>query len=638
MAQDHSDHIVPLHTNPMLKHAAGQKNTKRAMSSTMNTLPFLDDFSKPGPYPDSSKWTDKNVYVNYNLPVCPHTLGVATFDGLDSVGLPYHPGISPYASDSADFLTSRPFQWNILGSTPLAKLNDSIYLSFYYQAGSYFGVDGNGRSSLFYYPKTNDTLKLQFRAADSTNWNTVWYHLGYTPKADTDTVFHLVMIPFNQLTDSVYLRDGFQFRFMNYASCAAADHWSIDEVYLNDNRNYTDTMQNDITFVYDAPSMLANYQAEPWEQYQPGDLRSTPMSIFIRNNNASKNISGLNIINATYNYNINTTPTVTTYSSGANNIDPYVDAGYDPDPLQAQPALTTSNFPATLGSATTYTITHVLQRSSDFDLWNDTLRYNQVFNNYYAYDNGAPDYAYYINPIPGVPSFVAYQFNLNKPDTIFGMQMYFDYVFINTSSYTFIFTLWNDNAGAPGKIIYADTVHSNVSNPFFPKDGNDMFSTYKFQKPQAVGAGKIYVGWEQTGGDSINVGFEFNDNHQNQMFYSVDYQKTWNYSSFKGSMLVRPLVGSPAGPASVNTIDKPKNELTLYPNPSSGKFSIESSEGSGQLSVEVFNLVGEKISPTFTISHSPFTIDLGNVPNGFYLVQIISDKGETSFKKLLISR
>ena len=230
MAQDHRDHIAPLHGNPMLKRANGQlsRNNKRAMSSTVNTLPFLDDFSKPGPYPDSSKWTDMNVYVNYNLPVCPHTLGVATFDGLDSVGMPYFPGISPYASKPADYLTSRPFSWLKPSSTLRYQLLDSIYLSFYYQAGTYFGVDGNGRSSLFYYPKSTDSLLLQFRPGGSKNWKTVWFRTGYTPKADTDTVFHMVMIPFNNIADTAYLRDGFQFRFMNYASCAAADHWSID--------------------------------------------------------------------------------------------------------------------------------------------------------------------------------------------------------------------------------------------------------------------------------------------------------------------------------------------------------------------------------------------------------------------------
>ncbi|HXP49041.1 MAG TPA: T9SS type A sorting domain-containing protein, partial [Bacteroidia bacterium] len=409
------------------------------------------------------------------------------------------------------------------------------------------------------------------------------------------------------------------------------------------NRNYTDTMQNDIAFVYDAPSMLTNYQAEPWEQYLPGDLRTTPMPIFIRNNNASKNISSLNIINATYTYNINTTPSVTTYSSGANNIDPYVDAGYDNDPLQAQPALTTSNFPATLGSATTYTITHVLQRSSDFDLWNDTLRYNQVFNNYYAYDNGTPDYAYYINPIPGVPTYLAYQFSLNNPDTIFGMQIYFDYVFINASPYTFKLIVWNDKGGAPGDTIYVD---DTILNPVYPKDGNDMFTTFKFRKPKAIGAGKFYVGWEQTTGDSMNVGFEFNDNHQNQIFYSIDpYAKpvVWNYSSFKGSLLIRPLVGSPKGPASVNAIDAPKNDIMLYPNPSNGKFTIQIDNGqltmdNEKMQVSVYNVVGERILSQSSIVNSQLSIDLGDVPNGFYLVQITSDKGDSSFKKLLISK
>jgi hypothetical protein len=308
MAQEQ---LVPLHSNHKVmaeaKKMQANHSFKRATATNMDTLPFLDDFSKPGPYPDSSKWIDKKVYVNYGLPVCPHTLGVATFDGLDSIGKPYYPNNSPFASAKCDKLTSKPITWKN-GIKPPFNLGDSIYFSFYYQGGTLGGRDSKGNSQLSYYPRTADTLLLQFRIAGDTTWNTIWYHLGYAPVADTDTTFHMVMIPFDtgkyihsMATLLKYMNDGFQFRFLAY-SCGTGDvdHWSIDEVYLNAIRGYTDTTQNDIAFAYEAPPLLTNYSMEPWEQYKPGDLVST-MHLFERNNNASITVSPLNTINTTYN-------------------------------------------------------------------------------------------------------------------------------------------------------------------------------------------------------------------------------------------------------------------------------------------------------------------------------------------------
>lgn len=643
------DRLVPLHSNPIVRQAAlhsfaGQnKRPQRIMSVGMDTLPFLDDFSKPGPYPDSSKWIDKKVYVNYGNPVCPHTLCVATFDGLDSIGKPYHPGASPYSSDTADFLTSKPISWrkpktSTITTDTMYQLSDSIYLSFYYQAGTYFGTDSNPtthikRSTLGYWPKPTDTLQLQFHAAGDTAWHTVWYHTGYEPIADTDTVFHLVMIPFTA-ADSVYLYDGFQFRFMNYACGSAdADHWSIDGVYLNALRGFADTTQNDIAFVYEAPSMLTNYTAEPWEQYKPGDLRTTPMQIFERNNNASASVSPLNVINATYYYGINIPSDTIEYTGGADNIDPYVDIGYNNNTTQTiVPLIETSHFPTTLTGATTYTITHVLQRPNDFDYWNDTLRFNQVFTNYYAYDDGSPEAAYYIYNT--TPSYLAYQFTLNNADTIFGMQIYFDYVFVNDANDYFKMIVWNDNGGTPGDTIYVDT----IINPAYNNSGNDMFSQFKFRKPVPVKAGKYYVGWEQTSiNDSLNIGFDFNDNNQDKIFFCLDVvtpTPTWYNSSFQGSLMIRPLLGSPSGPAGISNINAPKDEITLYPNPAKNEVHL-----SGALNNSAVRILGEDGRVLYEDAHfSGNSINTTTLPNGFYLVQITTEKGETTFKKMIISK
>ena len=70
----------------------------------------------------------------------------------------------------------------------------------------------------------------------------------------------------------------FQFRFKNYACTSAnSDQWNIDVVYLNEFRTYNDTagLIPDVSFVYESPSLLANYQYMPWEQFTANDVVDT---------------------------------------------------------------------------------------------------------------------------------------------------------------------------------------------------------------------------------------------------------------------------------------------------------------------------------------------------------------------------
>ena len=48
------------------------------------SVPFIDDFSYDSSFPDTILWKDNSVFVNKNYGVNPITIGVATFDGLNS--------------------------------------------------------------------------------------------------------------------------------------------------------------------------------------------------------------------------------------------------------------------------------------------------------------------------------------------------------------------------------------------------------------------------------------------------------------------------------------------------------------------------------------------------------------------------
>lgn len=75
--------------------------------------------------------------------------------------------------------------------------------------------------------------------------------------------------------------------------------------------------------------------------------------------------------------------------------------------------------------------------------------------------------------------------------------------------------------------------------------------------------------------------------------------------------------------------------VLIYPNPSNGKFSINSKNGPDlNYTVSVYNLIG-KVIKEFTWNGELHSLDLSNEPKGIYLVRI-SCKGKSFTKKLII--
>lgn len=65
-----------------------------------------------------------------------------------------------------------------------------------------------------------------------------------------------------------------------------------------------------------------------------------------------------------------------------------------------------------------------------------------------------------------------------------------------------------------------------------------------------------------------------------------------------------------------------KGNIIIYPNPNSGNFTIEIDNPEKDISVEVYNLIGEKIKTIETVtSQSQYSVDL-NLANGIYVVKV----------------
>ncbi|MBM3421086.1 MAG: hypothetical protein FJY11_08125, partial [Bacteroidetes bacterium] len=181
--------------NHLLKGSAAAKyfQASKSLTDTLE-LPFTDDFSGRLPWPDSARWADYNVFINNTFTVNQLTMGVATFDLLDSEGRLY--ATAEEWGFEADRLTSRHINLNYPAS-------DSIWLSFLYQPG------GIGDA-----PEAGDSLTLQFWSPVTGAWVPVWKTEGTTVHP-----FRQVMIP---VTDDIFLKKGFRFRFRAWGSLSQA--------------------------------------------------------------------------------------------------------------------------------------------------------------------------------------------------------------------------------------------------------------------------------------------------------------------------------------------------------------------------------------------------------------------------------
>ena len=72
------------------------------------------------------------------------------------------------------------------------------------------------------------------------------------------------------------------------------------------------------------------------------------------------------------------------------------------------------------------------------------------------------------------------------------------------------------------------------------------------------------------------------------------------------------------------------DEAKLFPNPNNGQFTIIIASKANQFlgSIEVYNMLGEKVYSQYSIPTSQYTLDISNQPNGVYLYRIIANNGE----------
>ena len=575
--------LSALVSNPVLN---GNKLLVNKNKSVI-TLPFFDDFSYNSNVANIDLWEQSSVFVNSTYPINPVTIGVATFDGLDEYGFARN-FFQTNPSSPSDTLLSQVIDLSAV---------DTAYLMFYFQG------KGIGDS-----PQLNDSLVLEF-FSNTLVWEQVWFSFGQSMQ-EFEKVVQLI-------SDQKFMHNAFQFRFRNYATISGNfDHWHIDYVKVDEFLNSNDTIKlNDVAFVSAATSFLKTYEQMPWTHFKNNELdeMNDTASVLLRNNGAG--------INVDYEYNIYENNILIAHyptlgiSRNASIFD-YDSIGnfeYRNPPITVNSSVFTSLFP----DSVSFKMQHIISTGIDDNKWNDTLCYIQQFNSSFAYDDGVAESAYGINTSGAK---LAYQFKLNRPDTLRAIEMYFPQMLDSVNHIPFYLTVWDNNVGQPGSILHQQEVYPNHTE-------NGEFHYYYLDSIFQM-IGTFYVGWEQTTGDLLNIGLDKNKSVNQFMFYNIG--SGWNNSSYPGAWMIRPVV-------SMDEIILAQDEMKtgdfkLYPNPAKQELNIILSTINNI--ILIYNLQGKLVKQSF-VSTTNCKLNITDLSSGIYVVEVWNNKVR-NFQKFII--
>jgi len=557
-------------------------------------------------------WLDYNVYRNIHFAVNPWTLGVATFDGLNEDGSPYY--INTSIRGYGDYLTSKPINLDGL------KLKDSIYFSFLFQPKGYGDAPENvnvGSTS------KHDSLCLQFYNPTYDKWFSIWSSsISEIPEIQNKEFVSFKKVHF-RIKDSTFLKNNFQFRFVNYGDLSGSlDHFHLDYVKFRKNSGYQDTLFKDFAFVYPVNSILKKYTSVPWTHFVNSIKKpiSDSISFFIRNgSNVDENNDQSNYLRLYKNGSIfnefeilgqKLTNGQVNYSKFSNYLSYHNFSDKISIPFQNE-------------DSTSITIKATIKASYTNLSENDSSIYTQNFQDYYAFDDGSAEAAY---GLKSSQASVAYKINTLLPDSLIGAYMFFSPSVNDKSKKEFALTVWKDNNGIPGEIIYEDDDFS-LHNPIYGKS-RDQFMPYYFKDFKRFWADTtFFIGFRQIDKDYLNIGFDRNTKNVFRIFYSID-KINWSKSQVDsiGSLMIRPIFLSNLNKkVSIDQMEE-KSRFLVYPNPVNGTLFINSNEDH----FKITDIQGRLIT---TFVNNPNGINISSISTGVYFVTAIKS-GES--QKIII--
>ncbi len=605
-----------------------------ASAQTPLTLPFFDDFStntgRPGlDVPNPARWVPgSGVYINNTMGINQPTVGIASFDGLRADGLPYVQN-NQLSQGYTDTLASLPI--NLAG----LSARDSVYLSFYWQIRGLGELPdppvvdtlrGTGsttpNSFTLLVRQPGDSLTVQFldRAG---NWQTVWFQVGGRVNNNFPQAFV-------RISDPKYFHAGFAFRFRSYGrESGPFDTWNVDYVYLNRGRSLNDRFVKDVAARQAVSPFFKRYTAMPLAQYVANAAAETADSVTTDITNLE---DGFNF--TTFQFSVRDEVSGRTVQR-----DPITATTLIPS-LSSQRKVARPAPVSGFGTATRAQLRYTFNVNTTTDQQNppipgvdlrqnDTISGVAVLDNYYAYDDGSWEYGLQVGPREQL----AVRFVLNKPDIMTGVRLALVPFKTDQTGQAFVLNVYSNDRGRPGAVI-----HRKSFTTRYPPYRN-AFIEFPFDQGIAV-KDTFYVGYQQISTSDttlLRLGFDKNSPFANAIFYNggtIWEQNAGRASqlNFQGALMLRPVLGgTDSGPVTALPEPEPLPVLQAYPNPTNGPIRWDETE---LIRLEVFQPNG-RLLQLVEPARGQQTADLGQLPNGLYLLRLTT-KQRSVVQKIIL--
>ncbi|CAA9240725.1 MAG: FIG00621000: hypothetical protein [uncultured Adhaeribacter sp.] len=586
--------LAPLESYP-LSASPYHRSRLSAVGDTLN-LPFFDDFANQPAGPASRLYWQRGggALVNNQFGLNPPSVGVATLEGIRGNGLPYN-NITAYGS--TDTLTSKP-----LDLQNYQPLRDSVYLSFYWQAG---GLAGSPDT----YSATRPVfLALEFKQANGT-WQEVWRQTG----ANQVTAFQRENI---RLLDPVYFYKGFQFRFRSSGvQKGTGDSWNLDYIYLNQKINPNKRLIEDVAINQRLNSLLNRYTAMPAWQFLANPAAELNDSAFTTINNLNQQFVPI------------TWRGYTQVAGRAQPADTFLRGNAAVPPLASLLITGTPRaaaLPNTLGND--FTVKSALfinsREASARTRQNDTIARISEFKDYYAYDDGTAESNFSLDKVG--QRLGAYAFETNIPDGVKGVRVYFTKT--NVAGHQISFRVWDNDAE---KNIPAANAKAQVGFVIPVIDSLNQFFDVIFPAPAPV-SGIFYVGWSLSSNvpDFVNIGFDLNEAASGKIQYNNNGTGWATFSGERGALMLRPIMDRVTN--SEDLIDR-QSTITVFPNPTTGRVYLRGPVTAWQ----VTDITGKLIKAGKVKTAAEPELDLSSLADGLYFIHCQTKK-QIIIKKISI--
>jgi hypothetical protein len=373
-----------------------------------------------------------------------------------------------------------------------------------------------------------------------------------------------------------------------------------------------DTLFKDFAWVYPMNTLLQDYTAVPWDHYKntPKPFRND-FPVVLHNGSATPEnnqfpgqftidqagnqlgqftLAGSQLSNGDLNYAPNTT-----YASAHN--------------ISASGSFPTNGG----GNEQAFRVSGALNVQFPNLALNDTTSFYQPFSNFYSYDDGSAEAAF--GPT-GAQSRLAVQFDAYEADSLIGVSFHFVPSVIDVSSKLFLISVWSNENGHPGTLLYEDDV-------FFPRtplygDERGIFVPYYFTDTQKVSvASSFFIGWRQLDAERLNLGLDRNIDQSDKIQYSVDGGFTWFTSPYEGAAMVHPIF-STALDASLGLSNETVAPATwsVFPNPGQKEVHVDLPIAYQGKQIILLDAMGK-----VQVSQTDSTFDISMLPNGVYFLR-----------------